>query len=402
MIGNTMREPERERLSLILNELGTGVAGRGGDLNEVIRRANPALQETDKVLEILAEQNPCWSSWRSTPTPCWRRSPATARGRGRDPPLQQRGQGDGGEARRARGRHPDAAAFLDELKPTMVRLGALADASTPVFTDLGAQAPAINAWSSRLGPFSQAAIPAVDSLGEASKTGMPAVTDARPVIADLRSLANAVRPVGVTLRQVLESFRDTGGIERLMDYIFYQAAAINGFDAVGHYLRAELIVNQCANYAVEPVAGCSANFASRPPRRRRGPARSRAPAMIPCCGAPRSRSPGRSAWRSRRPRRQARPRTSQAAKKQRKRAKAKPRDGKAARRSRRAAGGAGTAATPCRRRRAGRRRAGRPRHRSPPPRRRRRRPLGRAAGLPLRPGRPDERPRRQGSRATRC
>ena len=54
LIGNTMREPERARLSLILNELGTGLAGRGRDLNEVIRRANPALQETDKVLAILA------------------------------------------------------------------------------------------------------------------------------------------------------------------------------------------------------------------------------------------------------------------------------------------------------------------------------------------------------------
>ena len=57
LIGNTMREPERERLSLILNELGTGAGGPRRDLNEVIRRANPALQETDKVLEILAEQN---------------------------------------------------------------------------------------------------------------------------------------------------------------------------------------------------------------------------------------------------------------------------------------------------------------------------------------------------------
>ena len=59
---------------------------------------------------------------------------------------------------------------------------------------------------------------------------------------------------------MLESFRDSHGIERLMDYIFYQVAAINGYDAVGHYLRAELIVNQCATYAVLPVAGCSANF----------------------------------------------------------------------------------------------------------------------------------------------
>jgi hypothetical protein len=59
---------------------------------------------------------------------------------------------------------------------------------------------------------------------------------------------------------VLESFRDTGGIERAMDYIFYQAAAVNGFDAVGHYLRAGLLVNQCTTYAVAPVAGCSAKF----------------------------------------------------------------------------------------------------------------------------------------------
>ena len=80
------------------------------------------------------------------------------------------------------------------------------------------------------------------------------------MVADLATLAKSVRPVAVTLAGLLQSFQDTGGIERLMDYIFYQAAAINGFDSVGHYLRAELIVNQCATYAIEPLAGCSANF----------------------------------------------------------------------------------------------------------------------------------------------
>ena len=52
-----MREPERERLSIILNELGVGLAGRGADLREVIRRANPALKEVDEVLRLLARQN---------------------------------------------------------------------------------------------------------------------------------------------------------------------------------------------------------------------------------------------------------------------------------------------------------------------------------------------------------
>jgi hypothetical protein len=129
-----------------------------------------------------------------------------------------------------------------------------------VLSDLHSVAPQVNGVIKQLGPFSKAAIPAFDSLGEASKTGIPAVTDARPVIGDLRSLANAVRPVGATAANLLESFQKTQGIERLMDYIFYQVSAINGFDALGHYLRAELIVNQCANYAVRPVAGCSSNY----------------------------------------------------------------------------------------------------------------------------------------------
>ena len=57
LVNNTLRLPYRERLTIIINELGTGLAGRGGDLRLAIRNANPALKETDKVLRILADQN---------------------------------------------------------------------------------------------------------------------------------------------------------------------------------------------------------------------------------------------------------------------------------------------------------------------------------------------------------
>ena len=57
LINNVMRLPYRERLSLLLDEFGTALAGRGEELNEVIHRANPALRETDEVLAILADQN---------------------------------------------------------------------------------------------------------------------------------------------------------------------------------------------------------------------------------------------------------------------------------------------------------------------------------------------------------
>ena len=43
LINNITRLPERQRLAIILNELGAGLAGRASDLNETIRRATPAL-----------------------------------------------------------------------------------------------------------------------------------------------------------------------------------------------------------------------------------------------------------------------------------------------------------------------------------------------------------------------
>ena len=57
LVNNITREPEVDRFRLILNDLGAGLAARGPDLAEVIRRADPALQQTDKVLATLAKQN---------------------------------------------------------------------------------------------------------------------------------------------------------------------------------------------------------------------------------------------------------------------------------------------------------------------------------------------------------
>src|SRR3954451_21904365 len=57
LVNDTLRLPYRQRLALLINEFGTGLAGRGAELNEAIHRANPALRETDKVLAGLADQN---------------------------------------------------------------------------------------------------------------------------------------------------------------------------------------------------------------------------------------------------------------------------------------------------------------------------------------------------------
>ena len=261
LLNDIMREPERQRLSIILNELGVGLAGRGADLNAVIRRANPALKEVDEVLKLLARQNDELARLAVDSDTIM--APLARERAHVGSSIANMAAVAGATAERRVALEEDIQklpAFLAELKPTMEQLGALADEMTPVFTDLGAVAPDINRFLLELGPFSQAAIPAFDTLGDAAVVGTPAIRTATPVLQDTQKFAAKTKPVAKLLKNVLTSFKANDGLEQLLNFVFYSATAVNGFDSFGHYLRAALIVNQCSTYAVAPTTGCSANF----------------------------------------------------------------------------------------------------------------------------------------------
>jgi len=261
LINNVMRLPQRQRLAIVLDELGAAVGGRAEDLNETIRRANPALGAVNQVLEILGDQN---RVLRALATDSDQILAPLARDR---QSVASFIENAGTVSRATAERRVDLERgferlprVLEELRPTMRRLGTFSDEFTPVLRDLQAAAPSVNRMFRELGPFSRNAIPAVETLGDAADVGRPALLRSRPIIRDLRQLTEQAAPVASDLAGLATSLRDTGGIERLMDYIFFQGTAINGFDQFGHYLRAGLIVNTCSQYAVEPQSGCSARF----------------------------------------------------------------------------------------------------------------------------------------------
>ena len=152
--------------------------------------------------------------------------------------------------------------FLQELRADDAPLGELSDQATPVFADLGAQAPNINRMIRELGPFSEAGIPAVESLGDASVIGTPAMRDLLPITKDLRRFAKVAGRSARPPRRCSSRSSAAAASSALLDYAFYQVAAINGFDSFGHYLRARLILNTCSRYYTAPVDGCSARFAA--------------------------------------------------------------------------------------------------------------------------------------------
>ena len=57
LVQNTLREPYRVRLRLLINEFGTALAGNPDALNEAIRQGAPALGQLHEVTSILASQN---------------------------------------------------------------------------------------------------------------------------------------------------------------------------------------------------------------------------------------------------------------------------------------------------------------------------------------------------------
>jgi phospholipid/cholesterol/gamma-HCH transport system substrate-binding protein len=268
LIGDINHIPVRQRLSLILNELGVGLAGRGEDLNQVIRKAAPALQETDKVLNLLAKQNHVLEQL------------AVDSDQILEPLAKQRRHITGFVTQSSKvaaatvERQAALAAnfrklptFLAELTPTMQRLGDFSDAALPVATNLRAGAGAINQLIERTGPFSRAGTPALTHLGAVGRQGIPALRASLPIVKDLRSFGTQLRPVARDLQQTLTSFAKNDGIKRLMDYIYFQVQAINGFDTVGHFLRAGLVVNTCSTYATTPISECQSRFLHSTTRR---------------------------------------------------------------------------------------------------------------------------------------
>src|SRR3954470_4690903 len=280
LIQDVMRRPYRERLRLIINELGTGLAGRPQDLNEVIRRAAPGLQQTSKVLKMLGDQNKVIQNFIVNSDTVVKELEARKKDVARWVVEAAKTSQISASRRQAlQAQFQKLPGFLDELQPTMAKLGDLADQQTPLLRDLQRAAPDLNTLFTRLGPFAESSRPAFKSLGKASVTGRTALNDSRREVDQLAALAADAPRVGKPLRQFLQTLDDCSrsvdpdaraktsappapdptaytnnkqgftGFEAIWNYIYWQTLAINPFDQIGHVLRGLFILGSpCANY----------------------------------------------------------------------------------------------------------------------------------------------------------
>jgi virulence factor Mce-like protein len=272
---NIMRLPYRERLALIINELGAAAAGRSGDIQSALRRAVPALTQTDNLLNLLARDSKTLQrltvSADTVTTALANNSKQVQRFI-----VEANNTATVAASQRSNLQSTlrQLPGFLEQLSPAMAQLGAAATANQPVVANLNASATELHRLFTDLPAFSRSAIPAIKSLGQASVTGKAAVQAAGPTVRALNSFAQPTPELARNLAIVLHDLDDRGravepdsrspggkgytGLEAVLQYVFNQTLAINTFGPFGHLLAVDALVDpKCSPYATPATIALS-------------------------------------------------------------------------------------------------------------------------------------------------
>jgi ABC-type transporter Mla subunit MlaD len=293
---NTLREPFKERLQLLINEFGTALDANGPNLNAAIRAGAPALQQLKQVLNILGQQNHTIAELNTNADAIF----AQLNNRRED--VVHFIDNAGRTASISAERSADLSKnfnllddFLAELQPTMDQLGKLATYQTPLLTDLHAAAPGLNKLAINLPSFNNGTRQSLQSLGGAAQVGKVALANSKEEIAALNQTSTKAYPAADQVAKFLESISDPknaveedcdarhdlrdqpgeadrrvqlldqklgvglhgsqsvcgagsgngnpgySGMEGLLNYAYTQANSLNLFDQLGHGLTLTLV-----------------------------------------------------------------------------------------------------------------------------------------------------------------
>ena len=289
--------PTRERLSVLVNELGIAFSGRGEDFNEVLRRANPSLRLAQRAITTLNRQR---GDLQRIITSSDRVVGELAARRDRVGDFLDQAARVSAQTAQHSGALGESIRRLPPLlraaRPALQRLDEFAAAGTPLLRSLRAAAPQVNRLIADIEPFADAGLPAIRGLAPAFATALRATRKSGPLMKEIRAFTTEGLPLGPLVSRSFVSLRDRGFVENGLKFVYYAAAATARYDSVSHILPAHVLANQCDQYASTPVAGCDAHMgqgatpaslSKHPPvAGKRTPAQRRAAGQAPVPSAP--------------------------------------------------------------------------------------------------------------------
>jgi len=266
---NIFNLPTRERFQVLVDELGIATAGRGDDLNGVLRRANPALNLADQVIGILDRQKAQLTTILDST------SRIAAEGATHPKAVQdfitsasrltQLTAAHATPLSQAINRLPG---LLSAAQPALTQLDAVARDGTPLLTSIRAAVPYLNRVSNDFGPFTRIAEPALAQVNTAFGIAIPAIREVSPLVRSIAAYTKRSAANTALFSKLSVNLQAHGFPENFLSVMYYVAASLSRYDATSHVLAIQLIGpdnGQCGMYdSGAPIPACSAHYGSQP------------------------------------------------------------------------------------------------------------------------------------------
>jgi ABC-type transporter Mla subunit MlaD len=278
LVLDTYRLPYRERLSIVVDELGAGLAGNGQALSAAIRRANPALAATRAVLRIVDRDRVVLGqlidrSDQVVGQLAARRARVASFVDEASAVAQTSGSRAGAVAEGLR-RLPAA---LRETRGGLDALRTLAARARPLLGDLRASASPLSRLVGDVPPLASAARPALSHLARMARIGTTTLRAGAPVVHRLRAFSDLAVPAGRLTRELNESLQANGAVEGIQTFVMNIALSLARFDAHSHILPSYVVAPpDCSTYSETTTPSCDAHFVGGPQTATAGPAPSAA------------------------------------------------------------------------------------------------------------------------------
>ena len=273
---NVFSLPVDDRARVLIDELGIATAGRGGNLNALLRRSNPALDQADRVLAIVDAQRAQLTAGigqtglvlsalanedRSVSAFVDRTAEVTTTTADHSGALGQSIH--------------QLPGLLDALRPGLRSLDHMITNGTPLLASLRSAAPELVSTTYALPSFVAAGIPALASLGSAARNGLAVLPTVEPVVNDLKRASEPSIAFADNLDKLLINTRDSGGLEGLLTFFYAFATLTAGYDQTSHIMTLLVrVFPQCLGNTGAP--GCSFKY--------NAPGQGTIPPDDPACG----------------------------------------------------------------------------------------------------------------------
>ncbi len=259
---NNMREPQRERFRVIINELGITLTGRGQDLQEILDRFDPTFYQVNRVLKILADENKELVRMAEAGDASLQR---LARARKNITNMMKNADT---AARATNAKQAELAetmrrlpAFLRELEETAPVLEGFAVQAAPVAASARAAAGDLSEFVAGTDEFVKQANPALTRFGRTADVFRAQIPALQPVAETLRKIGNNRSSVK-NINNLLTSFEKQNGYSNLAAMAIGLAAAGNGTNAFGHFFRSSMVVANagCLNVNGTRASACASDW----------------------------------------------------------------------------------------------------------------------------------------------